>query len=264
MDDQPDIIFDVGAHRGEDSAFYLKLGYRVVAVEANPALVRELEERFRREIADGTYTLVDKAIGGGGDIRFFVSDHSVWGTTDPTWAMRNERLGARSYETTVPSVTFAELLRTYGCPHYVKIDIEGADMQCLRDLETVSCRPKYISLESTKTSWSDLLAEFEALERLGYSRFQVVDQARHRTGRFRTRSNLDVSHVFEEGASGPFGSHLTGRWLSRSQATLEYVPIFLLYKTIGDNSWLRRLDRLPLIGKVLPRAHWYDTHAMRE
>ncbi len=33
---KPDLVFDVGAHKGEDSDFYLNLGYRVVAVEANP------------------------------------------------------------------------------------------------------------------------------------------------------------------------------------------------------------------------------------
>ena len=35
----PDLIYDVGAHKGENSDFYLRLGFRVVAVEANPMLV---------------------------------------------------------------------------------------------------------------------------------------------------------------------------------------------------------------------------------
>jgi hypothetical protein len=33
----PDLIFDVGFHRGEDTDFYLKKGFRVVAVEATGA-----------------------------------------------------------------------------------------------------------------------------------------------------------------------------------------------------------------------------------
>ena len=58
-----DLIFDVGTHKGQDSDFYLKLGYRVVAVEANPALADELRHRFREAIADGRLILVDKAVG---------------------------------------------------------------------------------------------------------------------------------------------------------------------------------------------------------
>ena len=32
------LIFDIGCHLGEDSEFYLRKGFKVVAVEANPEL----------------------------------------------------------------------------------------------------------------------------------------------------------------------------------------------------------------------------------
>ena len=32
------LIFDVGLHTGQDTAFYLKKGFRVIAIEANPLL----------------------------------------------------------------------------------------------------------------------------------------------------------------------------------------------------------------------------------
>ena len=51
------LIFDVGAHEGEDSAFYLSRGFDVVAVEANPILVEKLLDRFRDEISAGRFTL---------------------------------------------------------------------------------------------------------------------------------------------------------------------------------------------------------------
>lgn len=34
----PDLIFDLGMHHGHDSEYYLKKGFQVVAVEANPLL----------------------------------------------------------------------------------------------------------------------------------------------------------------------------------------------------------------------------------
>lgn len=36
---KPNLIYDVGLHRGEDTDFYLKKGFHVVALEANPELV---------------------------------------------------------------------------------------------------------------------------------------------------------------------------------------------------------------------------------
>ena len=109
----PDLIYDVGAHKGEDSDFYLRLGFRVVAVEANPTLVDELKQRFREEISNTKYILVEKAIDkADGVLSFFVNKEvSVWGTANPDWAMRNKGFGVESQEIKVESIRFVEILK---------------------------------------------------------------------------------------------------------------------------------------------------------
>lgn len=44
------LIYDVGGHLGEDTDFYLKKGFKVVAIEANPGLAERLSERFRSNL----------------------------------------------------------------------------------------------------------------------------------------------------------------------------------------------------------------------
>jgi hypothetical protein len=44
---RPDLIYDVGLHLGEDSEFYLKKGFNVVAVEANPVNAAEAANRLK-------------------------------------------------------------------------------------------------------------------------------------------------------------------------------------------------------------------------
>ena len=39
MTPRKNLIFDIGMHIGQDTEFYLKKGFCVVAVEANPKLV---------------------------------------------------------------------------------------------------------------------------------------------------------------------------------------------------------------------------------
>lgn len=260
-----DLVFDVGAHKGEDSEFYLKLGYRVVGIEANPELATDLKNRYQREIERGTFAVVDKAISEKpGTISFFVNKKlSVWGTADPEWAKRNKGMGADSEEIKVESIRFAEVIERHGCPHYLKIDVEGADMLCVRALLGMSCRPTYISVESNKTSWRALMDEFDTFERLGYRRFKVVDQRLHRNGQYKTRSGPMVSHQFVGGTTGPFGDDLEGPWLTRQQAIRAYIPIFLLYKTLGDNTLLSRLlKNVPVLRRLVDKVSWYDTHAM--
>jgi FkbM family methyltransferase len=266
--ENPDLIFDVGAHKGEDSDFYLKLGYRVVAVEANPALAAELRERFDKAIELGHYTVVENAVADtNGTVSFFVNKtKSLWGTIDPKWADRNEKVGAASEEIAVTSIRFPDLITQYGCPNYLKLDVEGADMMCVNALTATGCRPRYISLESTKTSWRELRAEFKTLQALGYTKFKVVRQGRHKSGEFTCVDGRTVSYSFDVDASGPFGDDLAGRWLTRRQALLRYLPIFFSYKTMGDTTALaRRFGHVRLVHRVLNfLVGWYDTHAMRE
>jgi hypothetical protein len=93
----------------------------------------------------------------------------------------------------------------------------------------------------------------------------VIDQRSHRTRDFRHRNGQHIHYVFERGSTGPFGEHLECQWLSKQEAIRRYIWIFLLYKTLGDNTFLSKfIARIPLIRRVLALVSWYDTHATRD
>jgi FkbM family methyltransferase len=259
----PQLIYDVGAHLGEDTDFYLRKGFKVVAIEANPVLALKLKERFRSHVFDGSIVVVSAAIAqNAGEVSFYVNESaSVWGTIRSAWAKRNESLGRPSKLIKVEAISFPEVLGKYGVPHYLKIDIEGADVLPLEALIEHPGRPKFISIESEKRSWRGLLYEFEMFKRLGYSRFKIVDQGRIDSqkppnppaeGRY-------VEHRFEPGSSGLFGEELPGKWLTARQAIWRYRFIFLRYRFFGDYGILRILLRYPGFRNL--SASWYDTHA---
>lgn len=79
------LIFDIGLHHGQDTDFYLKKGFRVVAFEADPGNAEFCRNRFARELADGRLTIVEGAItenSAGGEVKFYRNpDHSLWGST---------------------------------------------------------------------------------------------------------------------------------------------------------------------------------------
>lgn len=266
-----DLVYDVGAHKGEDTAYYLAKGYRVVAFEANGELVRACEKRFADEIADGRLTLVEGAItdSDAPTVRFYRHPLSTWGTTSDEMVTRNLMVAA-SEAVDVPAVRFAEKLRETGMPSFIKIDIEGSDMICLRALLEFDHRPQSLSVESHKTDWSHIEAEFELLARLGYDRFAVVQQG-DVAGRTLSTRRLDGSALtfrFDDDSSGPFGSDV-GPWLDRRAAIKRYKRVFLAYRLIGAKSLLRqtrigrRLHGIALRRLKRPLPGWYDTHAAR-
>jgi hypothetical protein len=125
-------------------------------------------------------------------------------------------------------------------------------------------RPKFVSIESSKTSWRALVSEFDALERLGYTRFMLVNQAavdRQREPE-PAREGAFTGHRFQFGSTGLFGADLPGAWVTKQEALSAYRRIFVRYKFFGDNTRGERIARMlpSWINRMLLPA-WYDTHA---
>ena len=278
------LIFDVGMHRGEDTSFYLQKGFRVVAFEANPELVGFCKTIFEEYIKNKKLVIVEGAIvntssldPGQRKVPFYVNtDVSVWGTASEQWKERNSRLGTSSNRVEVDVIDFSEIIREYGVPYYMKIDIEGYDMICVRSLEQFSERPDYISIESDKTKLSNIKSEIDYLVDLGYSAFQAVEQSSipyFQRSPYPAREGAFCEHYFERGSSGMFGRELSFNWKSKNEILTLYYFIWLGYKLLGDDGLMTKwrfagADKLKKgVRKAInyftkaPVPGWYDTHA---
>jgi FkbM family methyltransferase len=262
---QTDLIYDVGFHHGEDTEFYLAKGFKVLAIEAHPVLYRAGREKFARDIESGRLTFLNVAVAEtSGPISFFESDNDVWGSIRRDAARRNERLGAGWREIKVEGRCFGEILRQYGVPYYLKVDIEGADLLCLKALIEFDERPKYVSIEAEVDVLSGIRHEIAVLSELGYARFKIVRQGHVplQSCPLPAREGQYVEYKFPYGSSGMFGEEAPGEWLSGDSALESYRRIVRLQRLFGDKGWIRRL---PLGNKVTnfiqPDVSWYDTHA---
>lgn len=282
------LVYDIGAHEGEDTEFYLKKGFSVVAVEANPELCRILRSRFGEHEKQGKLTILNAAISDKSDeIPFYIDkEKSVWSTANISWVTRNKSLGGGNVkEISIATKTLASVMREYGVPYYCKIDIEGNDFIALKSIQELSDIPNFISIESDKQSWQSLIDEFLMFRALGYSRYQIVDQSLIQLQMCPNQAKEGdyYDHRFSPGSSGLFGDELPSGWLSFAEAVERYRDIFVRYAMNGDNGLFRRsaLSLFYVISKIqeriihcrvaayvnpttiLPPYAWYDTHAGR-
>lgn len=266
------LVYDLGLHKGEDTEYYLKRGFKVVAVEADEELVAKNERDFKEYIEKGDLVIVHGAISDVTEdtITFYKNNKvTVWGTVVKDWAQRNAALGADSVEVKVNVVRLKSLFEKYGIPYYLKIDIEGMDLVALKTLSECSVKPKYVSIESEKVHWDSLIEEFEVLEELGYDAFNLVEQSgihKQKIPDFSEEGDMLI-HQFKPGSTGLFGTDLRDQWLSKKEAIDRYRKIFKLYRVFGDKSIFTKIYLLRVLKSVLqrllqmPLPGWYDTHA---
>ena len=177
-------IFDLGHNNGQDTITYLSdPTANVLAVEASPVLIEESKEKFKDEISSGRL----KLLGVGLSQNRITKNQTFWlNTANNKFSSFNEALGCRSASGVqkkgdhtyckaidVPITTCDQLIRDYGTPDYMKVDIEGLDHACIRSLSYVAPgeRPKYVSVENVSDR---VISDFVAL---GYKHFKVVEQA---------------------------------------------------------------------------------------
>lgn len=176
-----DLIIDVGMHRGEDTSYYLKKGFQVVAIDADPNTIRYVNKKFSSELNKKTLRILNYAIADIDDLQvdFNISELSLWSSLKKDIADRNQ-LAKDTVKVTCK--TLGTIFKTYGTPYYCKIDIEGYDELCLETLKGRSILPKFISVESECVGENEVLTEEQALgtlnrlHELGYTKFKLVDQ----------------------------------------------------------------------------------------
>lgn len=258
------LIFDVGMHQGRDTEFYLKKGFRVVAVEANSALVERAKTRFADALASGQLVIVNKAVVDSDveKVEFYVNDKKDdWGTVLPDW---NRSLNSNYRSVTVDAVRFENLIREFGVPYFLKIDIEGADVCCLKGCLQANARPDYVSVElMTPNNLAgksvDALEILCYLRAMGYSTFRISDQSRLERVQCPQppREGSYVDAKFDGHCSGLFGRELDGQIYSIDQVSELYLNWF--YKRTRK-SWLPFFNTAPADTPFHSKG-WFDIHA---
>lgn len=251
------LIFDLGMHDGQDTDYYLKKGFRVVAVEANPVLATEARARFQAQLDKGQLELLNVAIAQvPGTFDFFVNhQNSKWSSLHLDWGKR----GHKGYhKITVPGVPLAEIVKDHGVPYYLKIDIEGADLMAVDAIFSFPTPPAFVSVEGGGENF------LQRFERLGYDRFLTVNQAKvpETTLPSSAREGNEVEHRFPMGASGAFGRDLPGPWMTLDDIRAER----LRHKQIIDDITKRFPDNPNQVMAERERLGigWYDVHATRQ
>jgi len=245
------LIYDIGVHDGHDSEFYLKKGFKVIGVEANPKLAEKLKIKLKSYIENDQFILVEKAISyvSGDEISFFINDDKDdWGTTSPKW---NRSMDNRFVEIKVETINIEDMVDLYGMPYYMKIDIEGSDVLCLNSLINIGSKPENLSIElltfnNLVNEDVDHLEILRKLKELGYTNYKISDQSKNHVVDcpYPPLEGSYIDYRFNGLCSGLFGKELINGSISYDKLLNQYNEYFTEKKSNG----------------VFQHSGWYDVH----
>jgi FkbM family methyltransferase len=265
------LVYDVGLFDGTDTAYYLSRGSRVVAIDANPVMVDNAKARFAGQISTGQLTLINAGIAAAD------TDLTFWSSAVPAWSSFNRDIASRNgtehHAIKIPVVTFGEILKAHGVPHYLKIDIEGNDRLCVEALKFCEHLPEFISVESEcvgdddQPSDADVLVTLRTLHMVGYRRFKLLNQQSRGAarpgavasstlrvvdsladGRLKSLGLSALARPFTDAhrimrrtgceftveSSGPLAEDIPGPWMTFAQAERVYLRERRRYFSTGD------------------------------
>lgn len=159
-----DLCFDVGANMGNRVSPLLKIGASVVAIEPQKKCIETLKEKFGNRI-----TIIEKGVGEKEAVMdFYISSSHTLSSFSKSWIekAKNGRFNAEEWSNKeiVPITTLDLVIKEHGLPHFIKIDVEGYEVNVLKGLTQPV---NYISFEYMVPEQSSLVVDcIETLKKI--------------------------------------------------------------------------------------------------
>ncbi|HEV7330760.1 MAG TPA: FkbM family methyltransferase [Flavisolibacter sp.] len=158
------LIFDIGGYDGHKTAAFLHIADKVVCCEPDVTNFDVLKTRFRHQ--RNRVFLENVALGAeqGTGTMFLHHDASAFNTLNPKFKEITESDNLQKwnekirFQKTVPvtTTTLDNLISKYGHPYFIKIDVEGYELEVLKGL---SKPVPFLSIECLLPDFSDELQQ---------------------------------------------------------------------------------------------------------
>ncbi len=162
-----DLFFDIGAHLGDKSQQFIDKNLKAIMVEPLPQCIDQLKVRFKE---NNNVEIIQKAVGrSNGNVILEVNSKTpTTSTMAKHW--KKGRFSSEKWDQkiSVEMTTLDQLISVYGIPNYIKIDVEGFELDVLFGL---SQKVGIISFEFTSEFFDQTVHCLNYLKKIGYSEY---------------------------------------------------------------------------------------------
>ena len=162
-----DLFFDVGAHLGEKSKPFIEKKIQTIMVEPLPSCIKQLEKNYSQ---NSLVKILQKGLGDKeAKAKLSINENMpTVSTLSEHWKKGRFSNLKWEKEIEIEITTLDHLINTFGEPDYIKVDVEGFELNVIKGL---SKKVGIISFEITSEYLSDALKCLDYLINLGYKDF---------------------------------------------------------------------------------------------
>lgn len=161
------LLFDIGANRGDATIAGLNKGYKVIALEPGPRIFRELVNNF---IYNENVVPLKMAVSYKDNdyVEFYEAEEDGLSSLNKDWLTDDTLPYAGKPFRTVKAktITIETLVKLYGKPDLMKIDVEGAEDYVFQGMKANHGK---LAFEWTDVTIGEHCSQLEYLATLGYT-----------------------------------------------------------------------------------------------
>ncbi len=209
------VIFDIGANEGQNIDYFLDKADIVIAIEANPYLVKKIEYDFKKFINNKKLIVRNIALTDNENIKnidFYI--HKTKNTNSTIYPDDISKFYKHEVKCGKASLIIQTYLKEFNISkiEYIKIDIESADKLVLKDLLKNNILAKNLSVECSDPEVLELLISSP------YKSFKFI-----RGGDINFKNNIKIITKdfnkkiinFNIHSSGPYGEDIPGDYYDK-------------------------------------------------
>ena len=204
------IIYDLGGNSGLNIPYYLLKSDLLVVIEANIKLCEIIKIKFKKEIINGRLVVencVVTVLPNNINVDFYLHRHNDFLSQ---FLVPNKNILNEYLKIKLPSKNIISIIKYYGYPYYIKIDLEHYDSIILKEIFFKKIYPKYLSVESHSKEILDIITHDST-----YKSFKLVDGSQvHK--KYKNCIVNNTRYSFPKHSAGPFGNDIDGHWLEKN------------------------------------------------
>jgi FkbM family methyltransferase len=222
------IVYDFGAHNGSNIDYYLLKFDKVIAVEANPLLISEMNIKFKKEIDQEKLVLVNCVVSSSDDIvNFYIHKHNSVLSQFPVPS------DLENFDVIkIQSKKASDIIKKFGTPEYVKIDVEHTDAEIIDDIFKNEFYPKYLSAEIHNSLVFSLITASKK-----YNQYKLLD-GKTINEIYSNRKINNVTYTFPFHSAGPMFEDIDGQSMGESELLNKIIEVGLGWKDVHAKRYI--------------------------